>query len=301
MAAFVGKRCEVLFAGDDGEPWFAGTITSHSPGSGKHEVTFDDGDTRQVHLQEHLDESILRFLDEAIVPPSNAVAAQPRLGGLDLLGNRVELWFADAHPKPAYYSGIIDDYDPDPTSTTHAAHCIRFDDGDKRWVRLEEEAAEGHLRWEGDGAWPTGVPSAGRSARRRMPAAPLSSPGPHPGTTAAKQRSATKATTSLATKRGRASVTTKGRSDLTGMLMSTPRVNADADEEEEEKEGEKMDADEEEEEKEAEKMDADEPRADARPSLRSLSGRPSRAAARSSPRHSSLSSPRSSCFSSSSA
>ena len=114
MSEIIGRRCEVEFAGD-GVLWYPGTIKLFDSMTGCHLVDFDDGDTKHIHVQAHLDANILRWIDQA------APAALPRLVGMDLLSHRCELWFSQAHPKPGWFAGSIDDYDCDTSSIEKVA------------------------------------------------------------------------------------------------------------------------------------------------------------------------------------
>ena len=90
------------------------------------------------------------------------------LKGFDLLHQRVSLLFqGEDQPNPGWFDGTVSDYHPE-----DGLHRIVFDDGDKRWLYLEEEEAQSQLRWPDSASWPTGKPQS-RLRRRPPPPFPL--------------------------------------------------------------------------------------------------------------------------------
>ena len=74
----IGRRVEIQFRGDRGDPWFKGTIKKYDEKSECHHVTFDDGDKRKVHVEEHVELGILRWVDAGVgAPPPTVLAPNP--------------------------------------------------------------------------------------------------------------------------------------------------------------------------------------------------------------------------------
>jgi hypothetical protein len=60
----IGRRVEVQFLGDHGEPWFAGTITRYYHSSGMHAISFDDGDKKRLFVDRDLADGIMRWITQ---------------------------------------------------------------------------------------------------------------------------------------------------------------------------------------------------------------------------------------------
>ena len=123
----VGRRLRVLWKGD---MFYCGTVTAYEADTGKHAVTYDDGDVRLYRLAE----KTMEWLDDS--PQSDHAHSTDKRRSNDpsgWVGRRLRVrWKCGT-----YYAGHVTAYDPNT-----GKHTVTYDDGDVRDYRLAQKSFE---------------------------------------------------------------------------------------------------------------------------------------------------------------
>ena len=174
----VGRRLTIQWSGDRGKPWYKGVVKAYFPFAKppQHQILYDDGDLKEHCLVQEEAYGQLKWLDDAAsgggkrrkkqpAPPppraattakastakaTTAKAPAPPQGpapeppyDAEVVGRRVSLqWVAELR-KP-WYNGRVAEFRHFSVPPTH---LVVYDDGDQREHVLDDELAEGQLKW----------------------------------------------------------------------------------------------------------------------------------------------------------
>jgi hypothetical protein len=146
-AAVLGQRLSVFWEGtDEGDQWYSGHVVEYNHSKQEYLVEYDDGDTDWYDLTK---------IKYRILPPidtktdevdnnyydnnnNNKVQRRKTFSdngksGIELLGERLEIFWSDPDNGDAWYGGVIKEY-----RISDEKHFIQFDDGDSDWYNLSD-------------------------------------------------------------------------------------------------------------------------------------------------------------------
>jgi phage baseplate assembly protein gpV len=149
-AAVLGQRLSVFWEGtDEGDVWYPGHVVEYNHSKQEYLVEYDDGDTDWYDLTK-VKYKILPPIDTTTTPTSGAGENDPLaqqasslqrrktfsqlgLAGVQLLGERLEVFWSDPDSGDAWYGGVVKEF-----RISDDKHFIQFDDGDSDWYDLED-------------------------------------------------------------------------------------------------------------------------------------------------------------------